>query len=167
MIFNASWDNATKIITAVITITFLAIMIASFNDGFGNSEAGPYLMAVMIVSIYSVCYAYRPVHYILTKDKLVIHRPLSDVSLSREQIASVVSLDDEMLKWTFRTFGVGGLFGYFGKFANSKLGSMTWYATRRRKAVLIKTVNGKNIIITPDETADFVKQFEVQHSAHP
>lgn len=166
MTYKASWDNATKIITGAITVLFLAIMLGSFIDG-GNGGPGPYFMAVMIVAIYVVCYVFRPVHYIVTKDKLIIHRPLSNVSLGRNKIASVELLDDEMLKWTFRTFGVGGLFGYFGKFANSKLGSMTWYATRRKKTVLIKTIDGKNIIVTPDETTDFVNQFEVQHTMHP
>ncbi|MEO6285750.1 MAG: PH domain-containing protein [Dyadobacter sp.] len=167
MTYKASWDNATKIITVAITVFFIAIIIATFMDDGGNSVAGRYFIAVMIVAIYAVCYALRPVHYIVTKDKLIIHRPVSDVSLSREQMESVELLDDKMLKWTFRTFGVGGLFGYFGKFANSKLGSMTWYATRRRKTVLIKTSQGKSIIVTPDDADDFVNQFEVHHTAIP
>jgi hypothetical protein len=167
MTYKASWDNATKIITIGITILFLGIIVSAFMDGLGNNEAGPYFIAAMIIAIYLVCYAYRPIHYVVTKENLIIHRPLKDVSLGREQIASVVVLDDEMLRWTFRTFGVGGLFGYFGKFANSKLGSMTWYATRRRKTVLIKTIDDKSIIVTPDEAADFVNQLDVRHTAHP
>jgi hypothetical protein len=167
MTYKASWDNATKIITIAITILFLAIMIGSFIDIDEINGPGPYFMVAMIISIYAVCYAFRPIHYTLTNDKLIIHRPVRDVSLSRDQIASVALLDDQMLKWTFRTFGVGGLFGYFGKFANSKLGSMTWYATRRKRTVLIKTIQDKSIIVTPDETEDFVNQFEVHHPAIP
>ena len=56
-------------------------------------------------------------------------------------------------------FGVGGLFGYYGNFVNSTLGSMTWYATRRDKAVLITTLENKKIIVTPDSPEEFVASF--------
>lgn len=68
-------------------------------------------------------------------------------------------LEKDALYWSIRTFGVGGLFGYFGKFANAKLGNMTWYATRRDKTVLIKTAGNKKIILTPDDPNQFVADF--------
>ncbi len=67
------------------------------------------------------------------------------------------------MKWTIRTFGVGGLFGYYGEFVNWKLGNMTWYATRRDKTVLIETVDDKKLIVTPDEPEAFIKQL-CEHS---
>jgi len=39
------------------------------------------------------------------------------------------------------------------------MGPMTWYATRRRNAVLVTTPGGKKIIITPDEPEGFVATF--------
>ena len=30
------------------------------------------------------------------------------------------------MKYAFRMFGVGGLFGYFGKFSNYEIGNMTF-----------------------------------------
>jgi hypothetical protein len=83
------------------------------------------------------------------------------VHIDRNQIKSVELLDKEQLAWVFRTFGVGGLFGYYGKFANTKLGSMTWYATRRNKTVLIETLDNKKIILTPDEPEKFVAHLNV------
>ncbi len=65
-------------------------------------------------------------------------------------------LDKEKIGWAIRTFGVGSLFGYYGKFANTKLGSMTWYATRKDKTVLVRTIDNKKIILTPDEPEKFV-----------
>ena len=50
-----------------------------------------------------------------------------------------------------RTFGNGGLFGYYGKFYSSKLGNITLYATQSRNRVLIKTIHGTQIMITPDD----------------
>ena len=69
---------------------------------------------------------------------------------------NVELLDKERLNGSIRTFGVGGLFGYWGRFANSKIGVMTWYATRRDNAVLITKFNNKKIVLTPDEPELFV-----------
>lgn len=76
---------------------------------------------------------------------------LKDVVIERNDIADIRQLAPEQLSGSIRTFGVGGLFGYFGKFSNPKLGSMTWYATRRDKAILIITNDNKRLLLTPDE----------------
>ncbi|MBS4044542.1 MAG: hypothetical protein KGZ59_12085 [Chitinophagaceae bacterium] len=84
---------------------------------------------------------------------------MNDIKLLKSEIISVGQLEKEKLKGTIRTFGVGGLFGYFGKFYNNKIGVMTLYATRRSNYVLIKTSANKKIILTPDNPEDFVKEF--------
>jgi hypothetical protein len=71
-------------------------------------------------------------------------------------IKSIELLDKESLKGTIRTFGVGGLFGYWGKFSNNKIGVMTWYATKRENAVLITTFSNKKVLLTPDNPELFV-----------
>ncbi len=68
-------------------------------------------------------------------------------------------VDKDKMGWAIRIFGVGGLFGYFGKFANKEMGNMTWYATRRDKTVLVTTTGNKKIIVTPDEPEAFVANF--------
>ena len=62
----------------------------------------------------------------------------------------------------FRTFGVGGLYGYYGKFYNRTFGSMTWYATRRDKLVLVKFQNKKKIILTPDEPVALIAALKIK-----
>lgn len=49
-----------------------------------------------------------------------------------------------------RTFGVGGLFGNYGKFYTQGLGNITMYGTQNKNFILIKTEN-KKILITPDD----------------
>jgi hypothetical protein len=66
-----------------------------------------------------------------------------------------VARDDMHL--TIRTFGVGGLFGYFGNFRNSVIGKIAMYATRRDKTILVETLD-KRLILTPDEPTDFINQ---------
>lgn len=117
-------------------------------------------IAFGLLLIYLVPFAFRPDNYVLTIDKLIVQRPLSDVKINRSEIKSVEQIDKEKFIHTFRTLGVGGLFGYFGKFANTELGSMTWYATRRDKTVLVTTIDNKKIVLTPDNPEEFVENFK-------
>ncbi|RYY97680.1 MAG: hypothetical protein EOO11_10230 [Chitinophagaceae bacterium] len=55
---------------------------------------------------------------------------------------------------------MGGLFGYYGRFANRALGSMTWYATRRDGGLLIHLGGGKKILITPDDPGSLLRAWE-------
>lgn len=71
-------------------------------------------------------------------------------------ITNVRLLSREGMKFTIRTFGVGGLFGYWGMFSNSRIGRFRMFATRRDRTVLIETTEGKKIVITPDEPEVFV-----------
>ncbi len=98
----------------------------------------------------------KPLNYEITENELIIRRLIKSVHIERSDIESIELLDKSELKGTVRTFGVGGLFGWYGKFANSKLGDMTWYVTRRDKPVLIIKKDGKKILISPDEAAAFL-----------
>ena len=95
----------------------------------------------------------------MTNDTLIVHRLLLNVKIDRTQIKSVELIDKEKIKTSLRTFGVGGLFGYFGNFVNMDLGKMTWYATRRDKVVLVQTIDNRKIILTPNEPEKFVADF--------
>lgn len=63
------------------------------------------------------------------------------------------------MKWTIRTFGNGGLFGYFGKFYNAAFGKMTWYATRRNNYLVLSTSENGKIVLTPDNL-EMAKEIE-------
>ncbi len=161
MTFNTSLDRLAKRVTIGITILFATIIIGqyiAFNDG--DKTIHNYI-TVGLLLIYFFAFAFRPINYTLTTEKLIVHRPLSNVKINRTEIKSVEQIDKEKLEQTFRTFGVGGLFGYFGKFANTKLGSMMWYATRRDNAVLITTIDNKKIVLTPDNPEEFVANFNL------
>ena len=157
MTYNTSLDNVTKAITIGITILFATIIIGQYSiikDA--TASATPIYTTVGLLVIYFIAFAFRPIKYSLTNDNLIVHRLFSKVKIERSKIKSVELLDKEKLSWSIRIFGVGGFFGYFGKFANAKLGTMTWYATRKDSIVLVEMLNNKKIILTPDEPEKFV-----------
>ena len=159
MIYKTSLDKLAKAVTIGVTILFAVIIVGQFSIIKITGRAIPIYTTVALLLIYFIAFAFSPIHYQLSADQLIIHRFFKDVIIDRTQIKTVELLDKEKISWAIRTFGVGGLFGYYGKFANAKLGSMTWYATRKDRTVLVSTMNNKKIILTPDEPERFVANF--------
>ena len=159
MKYKASLDNLAKGITIGVTLLFLIIIIGQFALVDDLDNAFPIYVSAGLILIYFLVFSFRPIHYSITTNGVKIHRLFTDVNIERNKIKSVELLTKDQIEGTVRTFGVGGLFGYYGKFANSNLGSMTWYATRQDLMVLIRTNDHKKIILTPDEPAKFVADF--------
>ncbi len=162
MIYKTSLDRTAKVITGIVTILFAVVIIAQFLV-IKNGEIKVSVFIIILLSlIYFGTFLYRPISYILSEVELIIHRSIGDIKINRTEIKTIEQLDNTKLKWSVRVFGVGGLFGYWGKFSNSKIGSMTWYATRRNKAVLITTFTNKKIILTPNEPEKFIANYNRQ-----
>lgn len=97
----------------------------------------------------------RPVSYSINNGDIIIQKQAGKVIIAKSDIQSVSVISKKDIDGAIRTFGVDGLFGFFGKFSNRKLGAMTWYIKRTDKLVLITTVQ-KKIVISPDEPETFV-----------
>jgi hypothetical protein len=151
MIFRTSMDKLTKGITIGFTILFFATNLAVFSFNLEENLLSSSLLLIGLTFMYSLVYIYRPIKYQLTDSFLIIHRNISDVRIERDRIKNIEQIHKDELRYAIRVFGVGGVFGYYGKFRTSKKGMMTWYATRRDRFVLVETVEGKKIILTPDE----------------
>ncbi len=156
MIYSASMDKLTKGITIGFTILFFATNLAVFSFSFKEHLLSSSLLLIGLTLMYLLVYIYRPQYYQLTDDFLVIQRRISGVRIERSFIKNSEQISSDQLRYAMRVFGVGGVFGYFGKFRTSKMGMMTWYATRRDRFVLVETFEGKKIILTPDEPEKMV-----------
>ncbi len=159
MTFKASLDNTAKAITIGVTILFAAIVFGEYiiiKDSTGRST--PVYTTVAVLLIYFTAFAFRPINYKILQEKLIINRLVFPVKIDRSEIKTVEVLTKEQIGISIRTFGVGGLFGYYGSFSSFALGSMTWYATRRDKVVLITTTKNKKIMVTPNEAEAFVAE---------
>ena len=150
MIYKASLDKTALLITSLVTLMFGALIVFNFILP----------LAIFLIIIYLICMALKPLNYEITKDELIIRRLIKNVRMNRADIKSVELIEKATLSGTIRTFGVGGLFGWYGKFANSQLGAMNWYVTRRDKPVLIIKKDNKKILISPDQAEAFVTEFK-------
>jgi len=153
MIYKASMDTMAKVGTVAVTVLFAAIiynLLQGVTDG-----NGPLYTITLIILGYFITYIYRPMGYTLTEKELVIKRPIGNVKIPRVSIAEVTPVRRGKIAWAIRTFGVGGVFGYYGSFYNFSIGRMTWYMTNLNNALLIKTSSGRKILISPDESESF------------
>ena len=158
--FTTSLDKFHKITTiGVIVFLLVIVLVAFFLIPKGEQNITDLIFFFPII-ISAVVYIFRPNNYSISSDKLLIHRMISNVEIDRNNIRLVQQIDESQVKNSLRTFGVGGFFGSFGKFWNSKLGNMTWYITRKNNFVLVETKDQKKIILTPDKPVEFVASFQ-------
>lgn len=158
MTFKTSLDGLAKAVTIGVSALFAVIIGGQVYTYISGSPVSAFFTAIPILAVYFATYSFRPINYDVTNDQLVIHRTIKDVIIKRRDIRRVAPINKDQMKWTVRTFGIGGLFGYYGQFVNSKLGDMTWYATRRNNTILIETFDDKKLIVTPDEPEAFIKE---------
>lgn len=153
--YSASLDKATWVVTVLVGFILLlplallaATLLRKVNVG---TEVGmQILVAALLLGVLVVTYGYRISGYRLSSRALVICRPFRNVTIPLKNISKVRVLKKGDTGWMIRTFGVGGLFGYFGKFYSNKLGRLTLYATRTDRKVLVCLHDGHQLIISPD-----------------
>lgn len=166
MEYKATLDWTSRIITTFITLLFIGLSIFSITK---ITDSDVDLMAKVILGVitglmlsaYVICFLYRPIKYIVDNGNVIIKRPLNDKIIRIKDLKDAFIADHESMKWTIRTFGNGGLFGYFGQFSNQTFGTMTWYATKRKDYLILKTANRHKIVLTPDNK-DMVKEIKSQ-----
>ncbi len=156
MIYKASLDKLAKITSIAVTLLFAFLAIFLFPILQQESFWVTVLTIVLLVATYAISLGYSPRAYQITEDMLVINRLFYNARYERRKIEKVEMLSNEQMGLAIRTFGVGGLFGYFGYFASKNQGSMLWYATQREKFVMIHLEGNKKIVLTPDDPIGFV-----------
>lgn len=155
MKYKASLDTLAKGMTIGVFILLIAIGQISVRE-LTTAEGDTTTILVqsgillLFVAILLGSWLYAPQSYTVDNNNLTINRPIGKVSFKLSDIKQVRLLAKSETKGTIRTFGVGGLFGYFGKFYMQGIGHSAFYATQRKNKILITTSNDKKIVITPD-----------------
>ena len=158
MIYKTSLDGLAKTVTIAATALFAVLILFFLFPISSLYLANRIFIAILLAVVYFITYSFRPIEYEITDHEIIVHRLIGNVKILREQIVTAELIEKKKISWALRVFGVGGLFGYYGKFTNTQLGMMTWYATRRDKLILVKTNSAKKIILTPDEPEKFVEE---------
>ncbi|MBO9594720.1 MAG: hypothetical protein J7599_17585 [Niabella sp.] len=160
MDFRASYDKTTKIITMLVGILMLVVLASMWISLKAAGTALP-LLFMIGVSFISVIlpYGFSVTKYQINQEELIICRPFGNKKIPLTTLASAAIIDPKLLRWSWRIFGSGGMFGYYGTFGNKHLGTMKWYMTRKDRVVLITTVHNKKLLLSPDDVDAFIKVY--------
>ncbi|MBK7097339.1 MAG: hypothetical protein IPH58_01935 [Sphingobacteriales bacterium] len=156
MKFDASYSLKVKIITTAVIILFMGLGIMQISPAIRVDAFLALSLSTLFLVILVVTYGLSVTNYEINSYELVICRPFKNKIIPKENITSAERIYKRDLKWTFRVFGSGGLFGIYGNFFNKKFGTMNWFVTREDKLILIKTNKGKKYVVSPDEPERFL-----------
>jgi hypothetical protein len=156
IIYTASLDTTAKGITAFSLLfaafaCYIAIRSIRRANGRKRTVIIHSISILLFVSINAGCYLYAPEKYVVGNFDIAINRPMGDIVIHVKDILEIRVLKENELEGTSRTFGVGGLFGYYGSYYNKVLGDMKWYATNQNNMVIIRSRQGDAIVISPDD----------------
>lgn len=160
----APWDKRLKVLTAVVVTAILGVGAMTLWTASRAAAAGASVVPVLVSAavcgcIIAVSALYAPRGYALDATALRVQRRAGELEIPLASITAVRRADREELRGSIRTFGVGGLFGYFGRFYNSRLGGYRMYATRSSDYVLVTTNKGP-VLLTPAEPDRMVAAIE-------
>lgn len=143
---TAKPDRRTRIITiAVLAVLVLGVVGQLIKV---NWTVAP---IVIIAVVIFIAYAAIPRQIVITDENLTIKGLFTKTIIDLTDIKSVTALSGPGLH--LRTFGIGGLFGYFGLFN----GGERWSVTHMQKRVAIDLENSRRYVISPENPTEFIE----------
>jgi hypothetical protein len=152
MEYKASTDMPVKVISIGVTILF-GFIIYRLLPFQSKSPLVFYGSVVLIAFIYLTSFGLCTWSYQTDGKALIIKAPFYTKTINKSDIQTAESIDTDKLGSVIRTFGNGGLFGYYGWYSSSQIGSFFYYGTQRKNRILIEMKNGEKCVITPDDTS--------------
>lgn len=160
--YKASLGKSVKISSIIGTVLLLSIVLVFLvvfifkliKDNFEKEDIMLPIFVLVILAILNYSYGERILGYDVTTEGVKIVKGNNTELIRKDRIIEVKLIDKSDLKFAIRTFGIGGVFSYSGTFSNKKLGSMTWYLTRKDSLVMLVTKMDK-IVLSPDNCQEF------------
>ena len=149
MRYRAPWATSVKWITGGVVALFVWI-------AFATPWGGAAVWALMLG-----LYAFGPTGYSFEGRSLLVHRRAwapAHVPLSGLTGASI---SPDAMRWSLRTFGNGGVFGFTGWFYNSRLGRYRAWVTDPRRAVVLE-FDDQTIVVSPRQPHLFVDELRAR-----
>ncbi|MBB6460406.1 PH domain-containing protein [Flammeovirga kamogawensis] len=155
--YSTSLDTLAKILTAFtisisVFVTYNSIInLMYYSTNLFSENLLHLFIIVVMVAFFAFCFLFAPKGYRVTDNKLIILRRGKNKSYQLEEIEKIITPTKSEMRNTIRTFGVGGFFGYFGKFSNKKYGKLTFYISQRKNYIIAFLKSGEKIVLSPDD----------------
>lgn len=145
--YTAPWSTKLKTTTAVFAV--ILIVAAYAARGWAS-------LVILAIVLAAATFAIRG--YSVRRGKLFIHR-LGWATTYDLATLFGAEFSPGATIGSIRTLGIGGLFGFIGRFHNAVLGSYKAYATNELNTVVLEFADEK-IVVTPDDPQAFVEAAE-------
>jgi hypothetical protein len=159
-IFEAKLSDLSKIITYV-TVAVLVVPATLMSSMAMNGDSEVLIPLAIVFIVLLVASLFRVKSYTLDATELRIQRPVGEAILSRADLRSATPVGTKDLGFGLRLFGSGGFAGYTGIFFYRNIGRVTLYATDARKFILLRTHEDKQYLVSPVDTAGFLKDLNI------
>lgn len=158
--YDSVWDFRVWVWTlaagGLVCFGLWILFRASKNAGLAIG-AGSAILVVVVLALALAPRGYE-IQGTTLKVRLVLATRTYDLTQIKE--ARTVSAKEVFPPGTWRVFGVGGLFGYYGYFKNAKLGRFLAFVTDRNSLVLLRFPE-KTIVISPRNPQSFLEQVQL------
>ena len=144
--FTAPYDRTTKILSVALTTLLLIVVPTATRSKIAT--------AVCVLGLIAL-YAFSPRSYTIDGRMLLVHRLIGAKRIPLTGIRELRAANAADLSGAIRLFGNGGLFGYWGIFSTSKLGTSRWYVTDQNRPVVLIT-EAKTYVLSPGDVAGFL-----------
>lgn len=142
-------DKWMKLYTALYIVFSISLIFYLF---FSNApDESVYIVGFVIGAAFLVSYLMVPKIYI-QGNGIILKNTFSKMNISANNITSIETYP--IIKFNFRTMGVGGVFGFFGYFNWGEV----WYVTNIYKKVKILMNSGRVYMISAENPEAFVEE---------
>ena len=159
MRFAAPWDRTLRVSTAVVGLALVAVAAFLVRLGAATETTGATALTALVVAVLAstlgLAWALAPKGFSIEAGRLRVERPLLPIDVPLAAIRAAGALPDGTFRGSLRLAGSSGLFGYYGRFWNRRLGAFRAYATRRTGLVLVEAAAGR-FVLSPEPPDRFL-----------
>ena len=153
--FRASLSRKVVIITGFVAVIMIVVSASAIMSQPDMNRAAQLALAILPIAALGAGLLFRVWGYDLHADHIRVRRIAFPVRLPIAPLKSVEQAPD-LMKRSVRTFGNGGLFGFYGRFWKPGFGKFHAYVTNPENTVVLNSEE-KMIALSPDQPQVFVR----------
>jgi len=136
--------KAAKLNTVALVVTVLvSVLLIGLSIFFVIMVPVGWLFALGMIGLLIACYALSPKRYVILGDMFTIEKIVgTKFTIPLSEIEGYARVTDISKLRMARTFGNGGLFGFYGMFTTAEYGTVNFQLTTFKNAFIIKSRKG-------------------------
>ena len=144
---------------AIITTLAVTMLLVGLSIFFVLKIPYGWFFAILMIAIIILSYLLSPRSYSIEHDHLIIQKVIGRrISISLQDVQAYTVVPNFAKLRVSRTFGNGGIFGYYGTFSTAEFGTISCQLRSLKDVFMIKTYHGI-FAISPAHKAKFEETF--------